>query len=299
MQGLLSLPGQGLRARLGPGNESLCKLQTENTWGTYEVFERTLAPGVVGAPPHLHRQSVQVFYITRGTATFQVGSRTEQCPPGTLCAVPRNCVHSYRNDGGEPVEMLMAMVPGGYYHEFYEALSRDPGADELARLRERYDAPTVPEGFTGTKEGYLSHPGEGPVYPFEPESIVRYKLTGEHTFGQIECYEREVPANTIGADPHVHYSNVETFYVVEGHTTIQIGERRVSYAPGTIVVAPLTAVNGFANESDKPCKLFIFFTPSRNHHLYFQGLANLKHGDPAHYAAGIAELRRHFDSDTA
>jgi mannose-6-phosphate isomerase-like protein (cupin superfamily) len=155
------------------------------------------------------------------------------------------------------------------------------------------------DGSVGTRTGIVSRPGEGQVYPFEPDSIVRYKVIGEETFGHIECYEREVPPNTIGADPHVHYSNVEVFYVVEGHPTIQIGEPRVSYAPGSVVVAPLTAVNGFANETDKPCKLFIFFTPSRNHHLYFQGMADLKHGDPAHYAAGLAELRQRFDSDTA
>ncbi len=297
MQGLLSLPGQGLRYQLGAGNEVLCKLLSDNTWGTYEVFERTLAPGTVGATPHLHRQAAQVFYVVRGTVVFQVGPRTEICPAGTCITVPRNVVHSYRNDSDEPVLLYVAMTPGNYYHEFYEALSRSPG--DLEALRQKFDSREVTDGSLTEKTGYVSRPGEGLVYPFEPESLVRYKLIGEQTFGQIEAYEREVPANCIGADPHVHYCNVETFYVVDGHATIQIGENRVSYAPGSVVVAPLTAINGFANESDKPMKLFIFFTPSRNHHLYFQGLADLKHGDPAHYAAGIAELRRRFESDTA
>jgi len=144
----------------------------------------------------------------------------------------------------------------------------------------------------------ISPPGDGLVYHFEPGSLVRFKVLTEATGGAFEMYEREVPPHTIGADPHLHGSTVETFYVVEGHVTILAGESRAVYGPGSVVVVPRNTVHGFWNETGEPIKLLISFVPGLHHHKFFEGLAELKAGPPEAYAGGLAALRRRFDSQS-
>ena len=140
--------------------------------------------------------------------------------------------------------------------------------------------------------------GEGPTYPMEPGSLVRFKILTDETGGALEMYEREVPAHTIGADPHLHRTTVETFYVLEGQATILVGETRAVFGPGASLVVPRNTVHGFWNESPEPIRLLVTFTPGLHHHLFFEGLSRLKAGPPEEYVAGLAALRERFDSST-
>lgn len=144
----------------------------------------------------------------------------------------------------------------------------------------------------------ISEPGEGLLFPLEPGSLVRFKIIGEQTGHALEMYEREVPPHCLGADPHLHETTVETFYVVEGHPTILVGDTRRQFAPGTTVVVPKQTAHGFWNETDKPVKLLVTFTPSLGHHEFFRALSKLKAGPREEYVPKLAELRRRFDSET-
>lgn len=132
----------------------------------------------------------------------------------------------------------------------------------------------------------------------EPGSLVRFKVIGDDTGHALEMYERELPPQCLGADPHIHETTVETFYVVEGHPTIMVGEIRRKIDPGTTVVVPKGVAHGFWNETDHPVKMLISFTPSVNHQVYFQELSRLKAGPREEYAENLAKLRIRFDSKT-
>lgn len=141
-----------------------------------------------------------------------------------------------------------------------------------------------------------SEPGDGILIPLEPGSFVRFKVLARDTNHAFEMYEREVPPQTIGADPHYHETTDETFYVVSGTPTILCGETRKQYGPGSIVVVPRNIVHGYWNESDEPIKLLITFCPGLDHDEFFQGLSRLKNGPPEDYTADLAALRQRFKS---
>ncbi|MBT9584383.1 hypothetical protein IV102_13655 [bacterium] len=137
----------------------------------------------------------------------------------------------------------------------------------------------------------VSAPGQGLIFPMEPGSLVRFKVIGENTDHALEMYEREVPAHTIGADPHLHLTTVETFYVVRvsGDPLILVGETRQQFGPVSVVVPK-------NNQTDQPIKILVTFTPSLGHHEFFRGLSLLKAGPPEDYVAGLAALRLRFNS---
>jgi quercetin dioxygenase-like cupin family protein len=134
------------------------------------------------------------------------------------------------------------------------------------------------------------------LFGMEQSSLVRFKILGSETDNLLEMYEREVPPHTIGADPHLHLTTVETFYVVEGFPTILVGDDRRQHGPGSVVVVPMNVAHGYWNETDQPIKVVIAFTPALGHHEFFRGLSQLKAGPKEEYQEKLAALRLRFDS---
>lgn len=145
-------------------------------------------------------------------------------------------------------------------------------------------------------ETVISPAGDGKLFAMGPGNLLRYKvLTGE-TGGVFECFEREVPPHTVGADAHLHRNSIETFYVVSGTATVLCGDSIADHGPGSMLVIPVNIVHAFANRSDEPMKVLISFHPGWNHHTYFQELVRLKHGPQETYQRDLDALRLKYDS---
>lgn len=142
----------------------------------------------------------------------------------------------------------------------------------------------------------VSLAGEGEVFAMEAGSLVRFKILAKDTGGLLEMYERELPPRMIGADPHMHRTTTETFYVVAGTPTILCGTVEQDYSPGAIIVVPPNTVHAYHNHTDEAVKVLIAFTPGLGHEEFFRGLAVLKHGPRETYQAGLDALRLRFDS---
>ena len=73
-----------------------------------EVFMVVLEPGE--APPlHAHDDTEQVFYVTSGTGTLQIGPDPGQLfpvRPGDLVRIPRNTLHRIRCDANDRLVYL-------------------------------------------------------------------------------------------------------------------------------------------------------------------------------------------------
>ncbi|MDP4026567.1 cupin domain-containing protein [Methylobacterium sp. NEAU 140] len=145
-------------------------------------------------------------------------------------------------------------------------------------------------------EPVISHQGEGEVFELEPGSLVRFKVFSKDVDKVVEVYERELPPRTIGADPHLHATTIETFYVVSGTVDILCGQLKDRYNAGSIVVVPHNTVHAYDNSDDIPAKLLIFFCPGLGHEEFFRELAKLKRGPKDSYQHELDALRRHFDS---
>jgi len=73
----------------------------------------------------------------------------------------------------------------------------------------------------------------------------------------VGIFELEVPPGG-GAGPHLHRTQDETHYVLEGYFEFLLGERKVSAAVGSVVYVPRTTVHAFTNTgTDKGKILFI------------------------------------------
>ena len=87
-RGVLRVPGEGELLAL-PGVEHLFLLTGADTAGAVAFEEFALAPGVVGARPHVHEEHDEYFYVLEGVLTLFAGDREVAARAGTLFAAPR------------------------------------------------------------------------------------------------------------------------------------------------------------------------------------------------------------------
>ena len=145
---------------------------------------------------------------------------------------------------------------------------------------------------------FVSYTGDGETFHLEPGSLARFKVLSDHTDGAFEVFEREVPPYTIGADPHIHKTTIETFYIIEGTANFLIGDTEMDCHAGSYVVVPKSTVHAFSNRSNTPLKVLISYTPGLRHEEYFKELARLKHGPKESYQSGLDALRIRFDAES-
>ena len=108
--------------------------------------------------------------------------------------------------------------------------------------------------------------------------IYRFLATSEETGGRYAMFEATVLPGG-GPPPHIHRREDETFYVVEGEITIQIGdERRVAKA-GTFVHMPIGNLHAFTNDTDQPAKLLISFAPAGLEKMFVEVGKELRDGE--------------------
>jgi mannose-6-phosphate isomerase-like protein (cupin superfamily) len=143
---LVSEAGEGERLRL-PFGELLVRIPGDHTGGALSVVEMRLAPGSVGAAPHVHHGHQEYFVVREGVMTFDLGDASREVGPDGMVTVPRGLPHGFRNDTAQWVTAIGMFTPAGYEQYFRDVarLVRDGAevtADVLATLRARYR--TVP-----------------------------------------------------------------------------------------------------------------------------------------------------------
>lgn len=94
------------------------------------VVQEILPAGTV-TEPHAHQRSRQFFYVLAGTATVVLGRREFTLEVGDGIEIPPRTGHHVRNEGEQPVELLVVSAPrvGGGQH------TRNPARRTLGRER--------------------------------------------------------------------------------------------------------------------------------------------------------------------
>lgn len=144
---IVLFPGDGERV---PGPEGIViKAGGPDTNGSVGFVEATSAPGFV-APPHIHHDCDEMFYVLEGEFEFVLGDGTVRAPAGSFVFIPRGTVHSPRVFGDRAGKVVFAFVPGGAEQFFLEMSQLPPGPDgkpDMALLqkisRERYNSEFV------------------------------------------------------------------------------------------------------------------------------------------------------------
>jgi mannose-6-phosphate isomerase-like protein (cupin superfamily) len=100
---------------------------SEDTGGTYALWETTATPGLPGPPPHIHHNEDEAFYVLEGQLELFVDGSVSTAGPGSFVNIPRGTLHTFKNAGTTPVRMLGMVAPGGFEGFFVEV--GEPAAD--------------------------------------------------------------------------------------------------------------------------------------------------------------------------
>jgi mannose-6-phosphate isomerase-like protein (cupin superfamily) len=99
----------------------------------------------------------------------------------------------------------------------------------------------------------------------------RVILRAEQTGGAVSAIEVAVAAGWAGPPLH-HHAFDETFYVLEGRLTFQVGDELVEAGPGTLVFAPGGATHTLANLADGAARYLVLCSPA-GFERYFDRIA--------------------------
>lgn len=101
--------------------------------------------------------------------------------------------------------------------------------------------------------------------------VPRVLLRSAETANQVAVIESTVPAHWEGPPLH-HHDFDETFYVLDGELTFQLGEELFRRDRGGVVFAPRGAHHAFANLNDAPASYLLICTPG-GFERYFDRIA--------------------------
>jgi quercetin dioxygenase-like cupin family protein len=106
------VPADGGESVFLVGDTYTTLLSGTQTGGVFTLLEALVLPEA-GPPPHAHHGEEETFFLLEGQMVFTVGGQTYDADPGATIYVPRNVVHSYRNNGEGPAKMLFMYSPAG------------------------------------------------------------------------------------------------------------------------------------------------------------------------------------------
>lgn len=113
------------------------------TDGIYALLVHTLAPGLLGAPPHRHTREDELSYVLEGTLSVWRDGVVTEAGPGELVRKPRGELHAFWNAGTTPVRFLEIISPpafAGYFRELAPLIptAGPPDLTAIAALGARY-----------------------------------------------------------------------------------------------------------------------------------------------------------------
>lgn len=90
-----------------------------------------IAPPGLGAPPHVHDEDAEAFYMLEGELTVETQGKVATLRPGDFCVLPAGVEHAFRNEGGHPARFLAVITPGLDALAFFTEVDRAGAAGGL------------------------------------------------------------------------------------------------------------------------------------------------------------------------
>jgi mannose-6-phosphate isomerase-like protein (cupin superfamily) len=186
------------------------------------VTEMLYVPGDTGPDPHIHREHSDCFWVVGGRVVFEVGREAMrlEMPAGSFVGVPREVVHTFRNEGPEDARILNLHVPGCDFARYLRELY----AGDDTSWFDAYDPP--PDGGPPASVAVVVPPGEGEREGGESDAAIVWKSR----MVDLTLSERGLPAGASAAAD-------EVVYVLEGRASIadvEIGPGTFAYGADTL-----------------------------------------------------------------
>lgn len=128
---------------------------------------------------------------------------------------------------------------------------------------------TVETPASGAQEGTSPRPqslarhvprGSGAAY-WGPGELMTFLITGEETGGAFFMAEVSVAPGG-GTPPHIHHREDESFFLLEGELTIQVGGDTITASAGDSAFLPRGIAHSFKNAGDGYAKALVLATPA-------------------------------------
>lgn len=94
-----------------------------------------------------------------------------------------------------------------------------------------------------------------------PGELMTFLITGEETQGAYFLSEIAVAPGG-GAPPHIHHREDESFHLLEGALTIQVGGDTIAASPGDLVYLPREIAHSFKNTGGGIARALVLSTPA-------------------------------------
>jgi quercetin dioxygenase-like cupin family protein len=114
----------------------------------------------------------------------------------------------------------------------------------------------------------VSQPGEGKAIAVVGD-VYRFLATGAETDGTYAMFEAVVwPGG--GPPPHIHSREEESFLVLEGEITFQVGDQQIVAKAGTFANMPVGSLHSFNNHTDKEARRIISVAPAGLEEMFME-----------------------------
>ncbi|MBA3367680.1 MAG: quercetin 2,3-dioxygenase [Geodermatophilaceae bacterium] len=129
-----------------------------DTRDAFTLIEAQLPPGF-GAPPHIHHEEEEGFYVLEGEVAITCGDQSWTATPGVFALLPRGIPHSFQATGERTLKMLQITSPAQF--ERFAAEMGEPAqtmtlpepsevdVDKLLRVAPQYGIEMLPPPTPG------------------------------------------------------------------------------------------------------------------------------------------------------
>ena len=119
-----------------PGHLTRVLASHSATQAGTSVLELELPPRTFGAPPHIHSNEDEQFYVLEGEVDFLDRGEVVRASAGSLVVLPRGYLHGFWNDTDLPARLLLIISPGDFSDFFDEVVAdiRRTHADDPQKI---------------------------------------------------------------------------------------------------------------------------------------------------------------------
>ena len=249
----------------------------EETGGQFSLFDLTVTPQN-GPPPHRHFEQDEAFYVLDGELGLLLGNETIIATPGTFAYIPRGRRHEFFNPSTTPSRLLALTVPSGFEGFFAEEgrLVTDPSNPppprtdftEIAPIAARYDTALalepepsdIPQGL----RDFILVPPSAPNRPSfnEADGLFTSLASLEETDGLFSLFDVLLTPQAEPKQLQRSDGESQSFYVLDGEVTFQIGDNTTVGTPGTFVYLPEGTSYTYQNLGTTPARTLLLSAPA-------------------------------------
>lgn len=151
----------------------------------------------------------------------------------------------------------------------------------------------IQKGLYKMNKGFKINSGEGRIHGHIKlkgvnSNIIDVKISGSDTAGELAVFEQTSLSKGKGTPLHIHNSQDEIFYVLEGAYYFQVGEEKHNLTIGDSIFLPRKVAHAWTQVSEKG-KMTVILQPAGKLENFFVTMSQLDHEPTQNEIAKIFE----------